>query len=132
LIPERDSLPRLLALVYLSLAALVAFAFLLWGRIIERIAFCPLIRYFDVPCPTCGGTYAALALVRLDLATAFATNPLVTAAAVALGTWGGYSLLATLVPRWRREVFLSAGEKTALRWLLVVLVLGGWAYQLVK
>ncbi len=45
---------------------------------------CPLRTVTGVPCPFCGATTAALALVRGDLAPSVAANPLVALAAVAV------------------------------------------------
>ncbi len=50
---------------------------------------CPLAMAFHVPCPACGSTRAARALLTLDFATAFRFNPLapIVICALALLVW---------------------------------------------
>jgi hypothetical protein len=132
LVPERNPLPRLLAFVYLGVALLVALAFEFWGPVIEHTAFCPLRRSVGLPCPTCGGTHAALALVRLEPIAAFRLNPLITLAALLLVLWVGLAGLATLVPAWRREILLTAAGRRLLRWGVVLSVLGTWIYEILR
>jgi hypothetical protein len=130
--PETDPLPRLIAFPFLAACGVLAGAFFWQGRLLEQAAACPLRSLLGLPCPTCGGTHAALALVRGDLAGAWRQNPLVTAAAVALLLWGAISAVTTLVPRWRFRLDLAAGEKRALRLAALFAVLMGWAYEIVR
>jgi hypothetical protein len=132
LVPERNPLPRLLAFIYLAIALLLALAFSFWGPVIEHTAFCPLRRSLGLPCPTCGGTHAALALVRLNPAEALRQNPLVTLAALLLVLWVGLASLTTVVPSWRREIALTEGGRRLLRWAVVLLVLGTWLYEILR
>lgn len=37
---------------------------------------CPLLYFFDIPCPGCGMTRAYFSLLRLDFCTAFHFNPM--------------------------------------------------------
>ena len=53
---------------------------------------CALKRWTGIPCPACGGTRCLAACGRLDLAAAFAWNPLVVLAAVALLGWSALAL----------------------------------------
>ena len=66
------------------------------------------------------------------LLDAVGENPLVVLVAVALGAWAFYSIAATLVPNWRRQIALSAHEARLLRWLAVVIVAGVWIYEIVR
>jgi hypothetical protein len=129
LVPETNAWPRLLAFPCLALAALGAVAFARWSEQIQQIAFCPLHRLTGLPCPTCGGTHAALAIVHLRPAAAFALNPLVTAFAVLLTLWGAYAIAATLVPRWRRNLVLPPRQRMRVRWAVAAAILAGWAFQ---
>ncbi|MFH1844996.1 MAG: DUF2752 domain-containing protein [bacterium] len=130
LVPETDSLPRLLVFPYLAVVALIAVLFVFWGRTIEQLAFCPLRRMTGIPCPTCGGTHAALALVKLDFAAALAWNPLLTGVMLAFAGWVAYAVLATLMPKWRRQLQFTTREVLLLRCLAGGLLLGGWVYQI--
>ncbi len=130
--PERDTLPRLLAFVYapLGLAA--------WWLIehqtmidLERVA-CPLLKHTGIACPTCGGTRAGLALGRLDPGNALAENPLITLLLIVLGAWLVYAVLATLLPRLRTTARFTTGERRVLRLLAVCVVMGTWAYEIVR
>jgi hypothetical protein len=132
LIPERDPLPRHLAFLYLALGAVGVLLLHLAGPWLERAAFCPLRRTVGLPCPTCGGTHAALALARLDVSRAFAENPLVVTAALALAGWIAWAVATTLVPGWRRSVVLARGERAALRVAVVALILGTWVYEIAR
>jgi hypothetical protein len=79
-----------------------------------------------VPCPTCGGTRALLALVRFDVAAALAWNPLVTLAALVF-VLGGLVALARALggrgvpdgppPRWAGA---AAGLAFAANWAFVI------------
>lgn len=130
LVTEKSALPRLLAFPLGALAVAGAIAFLLRGRELERLAFCPLLRFCGVPCPTCGGTHAALALARLDLAEALRLNPLVTLAGLGTAVWGGWAIAATLRPAWRRSLEVGPREARALRVAAAIALLGAWAYQI--
>lgn len=65
----------------------VSLALLVLSPFASRLALaappCPMKAMTGVPCMTCGGTRAALALTRLELGTALQMNP-----AVALGMLG--------------------------------------------
>jgi hypothetical protein len=98
----------------------VSFALLLLGPFGERFTTnlpgCFFRSATGIPCPTCGGTRAALALARLDLAGAFHANPLVCLALLFLvggGLVAGGLALAgrgvrepLRVPVWVRAGFL--------------------------
>lgn len=130
--PERESLPRTLALVYLLVALLSVLLLNLTGHLVARLATCPLRYLTGLACPTCGGTHAALALAQGNLGEAFRQNPLVALAALGLAIWATYAVVATAVPRWRRQIDLTAREQTALRAGVVLLFLLGWLYEIVR
>jgi hypothetical protein len=123
-------LPRWLAFAYAGMAAGTAAALALAGERAAALFCCPWRHLTGLPCPTCGGTHAALALARLDVTGAWRENPLVTAAAAMLLIWAAASVAMTLVPRWRIWIELSARERRWLRLAALVALLGGWAYKL--
>lgn len=130
--PETDPLPRHLALVYLALAAL-GWAVLRWrGEAIAAAARCPLFEATGIPCPTCGGTRAALALAHLDPGAALRASPLVTLGALGLGLWGAWGLAATVAPRLRARLELTPAQRRLLRLGAVVVAAAAWAYQIVR
>ena len=132
LLPERDPTPRLLALAYFALAVTGTLLLRLWPTAVLYLAHCPLRENFGLPCVTCGGTHAAVALSELRFGAAVGENPLVVLVAVALGAWALCSIAATVVPSWRRQIALSAHEARLLRWLAVVIVVGVWIYEIVR
>ncbi len=97
----------------------------------ERLGFtvCMLKAFTGVPCPTCGGTRALHHLAHLDLASAWAMNPLVTLGLLALVPWalgdlwllrGGRALDIESAPR--GGLVLAA--------LLLAALLANWLYLL--
>lgn len=128
--PETDPLPRLLALVYLAIAAVGWLALRAGGPALTQAAHCPLRAATGVPCPTCGGTRAALALARLDPGAALRANPLVTGAALALGLWGAWAVAATVAPRLRVRLESGPAERRLLRCGAIVALGAAWAYQI--
>lgn len=87
---------------------------------------CAFHALAGVPCPTCGGTRALLALARWDAAGAFAWNPLVTLAALAFVAGGlvalGRALYGRGVPDVAPRPWLRAAAAAALaaNWAFVI------------
>jgi len=90
---------------------------------------CTLRAVTGVPCPTCGGTRATLALASGDAALAFRYNPLVTAAWFLLPAAALAAVIRSKrsqrrghpVPAWRVGAGLG---------LLIVALLANWCYIL--
>jgi hypothetical protein len=82
-----------------------------------------------LPCPTCGSTRALGRLFALDMAGAFAMNPLTALAALTLGAWAVADLV--LLPR-RRALGLEVAPHTGslLRVAAVAAIALNWAYLL--
>ncbi len=80
-----------------------------------------------LPCPTCGTAHAALALARLDLPGAFASNPLATLGALAFLLGGIAAATASLAGRSLREPRLS---EPAPRLAAFLAVAANWAWVL--
>lgn len=117
---------RQLGLLWGGVATLLVIVSPIAGRLATSLPECPIKSVTHLPCPTCGMTRAAVALSRLDLATALSINPLAALSWVLLvggGLVAGVWVLAgrpIREPDWR----LSA----AVRWLLVIVVLANWIY----
>ena len=88
---------------------------------------CAFRAITGVPCPTCGGTRALLALARLDLGAALAWNPLVTLLVAVFFLGGLVALVRALrgqgipdgaPPRWAGG---AAGLALAANWAFVIL-----------
>jgi hypothetical protein len=88
---------------------------------------CAFKQLTTLPCPTCGGTRALGRLAALDLAGAFAMNPLAVALGVVVALWAVVDLV--LLPR-RRSLRLEVRRDAALavRVAVVLLASANWAY----
>ncbi len=129
--PESSPFPRLLVWPLLALGVFACF-WLRWKpELILRAAHCPLLDTFGVPCPTCGGTRAAILMARWDLGGAWMANPLVTMAAIVGGVWTIWALVATWTGHGRVRIEGSDNEKKAARIGAAVLLIAGWWWQIV-
>ncbi len=101
-----------------------------WLALAPFVPACPFRAITGIPCPTCGTTHAAVALLHGRLGQALALNPLATLAAVAFlaggliaPLWATARLpvpeLPTPLPRWARIGIVAA-------------LLAGWGYVIVK
>lgn len=128
--PETSPLPRLLAFPFGLLAVLGLAAVWFKPGLVLRLAHCPLRDLTGMPCPTCGGTHATLALAEGRWGDAIAANPLVTVGLVLFGIWLMIGLLATVAPGLRRRIVWSAREKKTARFLAVFLFLATWIWEI--
>ena len=88
---------------------------------------CFFKAFTGLPCPTCGGTRALACLAHLDVASAFAMNPLVAAGAFMIAAWALADLL--LLPRRRAAaVELRPGLASVVRGTAVALLAANWIY----
>lgn len=90
---------------------------------------CPLRTLTGVPCPACGLTTAAVALVRGQVGAAFAANPVIfglAALAVAVVPLVVLRVTGALAPPrpW------SARSRTRTGWLAGLLAVASWLFQL--
>lgn len=85
---------------------------------------CLLHHVVGIPCPTCGATRGALAILAGRPLAAFALNPLLFAVLLATAA----ALLARLAAGRRVDVSLSPRERRAAIGIGIALVLVDWAY----
>ncbi len=130
LVAERSPFPRLLAFPFLMMAAMFVTLARVNADLLMRSAHCALREGLKIPCPTCGGTLAAIRLAEGRPLEALAANPLITVAALAGALWCVHAVVATFAPRWRRALELDRGAVLALRWGVIVLLLANWYYEL--
>lgn len=131
LVPEPNSLARWLALPFLVVAAAGA-VFATWRpEFLYRLARCPWRDMTGLPCPTCGGTHAAVALAGGRWGEAWAANPAVPLGAVAVLLWSLWAVLAAFVPALRVRPRFSTAEKRATRLGVALLLAGLWIRQIV-
>lgn len=89
---------------------------------------CPLRRLTGVPCPLCGGTTAALAVARGDVAAALAASPLAVLVFVVIAAaWLWWLLFRTgLLDRPES----TGGLRRRVAPLAAPLLAGSWLFQL--
>ena len=105
--------------------ALVCAAAAPWAPALTReLAPCPFRALVGIPCLTCGGTRALLALARFDVGAAFSWNPLAAAAGILLVVGGLVALGAALSGRGVE----SPRPTGALRAALVFAVAANWVF----
>ena len=118
-------------LIWFSVAVGALTCGALWLRLQLPWPTCLFHRLSGYPCPTCGATRAAIALLRGNVIAAWRWNPLALALYLALGFFNLYAL-AVLVTGGRRLRLVQVGSVTAnsFRALFVFLVLTNWIYLL--
>ena len=115
-----------MALLWLA-AALSALALRpFWFAIAPHLPRCVFRSLTGIPCPGCGSTRAATAMLQGDLASSLASNPLAASAGLV------FVVGAPLAALWAvgRGPMLDLGSPLPwwIRWSLAVAVLGNWAY----
>lgn len=100
------------------------------GTILPR-PFCLFNKMTGIPCPTCGTTRAFLALVQLDIRTAFGYQPLIM-----LVTLGSIVLACVDISIWvlsRQQIIPWLLERTRLSsWGLIAVILANWIYVILN
>jgi hypothetical protein len=111
------------AAVVCAYFALLLFAGYLSRRLGIALIFCPLKYLTGIPCPFCGGTRAALALLQGDFHQAVMMNPL-AAGLMLLAPLGALLYWRLIVPRgWK-----IARYKRLFLILLIAAIAANWIY----
>lgn len=97
-----------------------------WLAVAPLMPACPFRALTGIPCPTCGTTHAAVALLQGRFGAALAANPLATVAGIAFVAGG------VLAPVWAAARWPVPEMPAPLpRWTraaIVAVLLAGWAY----
>lgn len=116
---------RTLGLYWAAVAAALVAASPAAPGVLVHLPACLLKQTLGVPCPTCGGTRAALALGQLDLAEAFRLNPLVT---LGLAAFVGGGLLAGVLAALDRPLQEPTRYPGWARALAVLALAANWVW----
>lgn len=115
-----------------SFGLLVAGAAVIWPALSDQTGAsvpCPLRTLTGVPCPACGLTTAAIALVRGDAGAAFTANPLIFGlAALTVSALPLLALRATGVMKLPRP--WSPARRRKAEWFFGLLAVASWLFQL--
>lgn len=117
---------RQLAVLWALVAAAVVALRPFWLALAPYLPPCPWRAATGLPCPTCGTTRSALALLHGDIFSALATNPLATVVAVGFLLGGPLALAWALTARPLPP--LPRVPWVALRVAVVLAVAANWAW----
>jgi hypothetical protein len=97
-----------------------------WVVLAPHLRSCTFHRLTGVPCPTCGTTRTALAILSGDVAGAVLINPLAALVGVTFVV-GGFLAIPWLLLHWPLP---SCGLRWTPTWtvILVAVVAANWAY----
>jgi hypothetical protein len=122
---------RLWLSIALAGAALVVF-WIAAGHEELPLILCPFRTITGIPCLTCGGTRALLALVRGDLGTALFWNPLVACAGVVGAAWLVYAAAVTIFRAPRLRIRLGERERTLCHAGVWAVVASNWVFLILQ
>lgn len=91
---------------------------------------CLFLSLTGYPCLTCGATRAAIQLVHGHFGQAFRWNPLVFVVLLAVATFDVYAAMAVAFRARRLRLVFSPGEKTVVRWAVLIVAAVNWGYLL--
>jgi hypothetical protein len=93
---------------------------------------CPFRHLTGIPCLTCGGTRALLALTRGEVQAAFLWNPLVAVFAIAAATWLLYAAVVTVLRAPRVRVRLAERDRVLFRAAAWAAIAGNWVFLILQ
>lgn len=93
-------------------------------------AICLLNRFIDIPCPTCGATRVATALLHFDLISAFLWNPLVAVLTLCLFGFSVQVFIARSFNLSRLHLIATIDERRSLVRVLAFGLFFNWIYLL--
>lgn len=100
-----------------------------WLALVEwPPVICPMRAISGWPCPTCGATRAALALVAGQPALALRMNPLLVVGLLSTIPYLAYAATVSVLRLPRLRVQVGATEARLVRVAAVSLVLANWAF----
>lgn len=120
---------RQLAVLWAVLAAAVVALKPLWLKLAPALPVCAFRSITGIPCPTCGTTHAAVALLHGRILEGFSDNPLAALAMLAFLA-GGVLAPVWAAMQWKLPV-LPSPLPLRVRVLAVLVVLAGWAWVIV-
>ncbi len=120
---------RQLAMLWSAAAISAVILRPLWIAIAPYLGSCTFRKITGIPCPSCGTTRTALALLDFEPGLALAINPLATVAAVIFVIGGGLALLWVLLKgptptwglRWSRGWTVAIVGVILFNWLHLIL-----------
>jgi hypothetical protein len=121
--------------LWLSIALAGAALVVLWiasGHEELPLIVCPFRRITGIPCLTCGGTRALLALAHGDLYLALHWNPLVACAGLMSAAWLVYAAAVTVLRAPRLRIRLGEREGDLLRAAVFLVVAGNWMFLILQ
>jgi hypothetical protein len=121
--------------LWLSVALAGAAVVVLWFAAGHQEAprlICPFRQITGIPCFTCGGTRAVLALSRGDVQAAFLWNPLVAASAIAAAAWLFYAAVVTALRAPRLRVRLAERDRLLFRAAAWTAIAGNWMFLILQ
>jgi len=119
--------PWLLAALSGASVLLLAASYPLWGAAWRVV--CPLRALTGIPCPTCYGTRAMLALVAGEWQAALRLNPLVALGGTGLAAFVPWALATVLIGLPRPRIGVAATVRLA--WAGAAATMINWLYLII-
>lgn len=122
---------RLWLSIALASAALVVFWIASGHEELPRV-ICPFRAITGIPCLSCGGTRALLALAHGDVRAALVWNPLVALGAIAGAAWLLYAAVVILLQTPRLRLRLDTRDRLAVRLAAGFVLVGNWIFVIAQ